>query len=132
MTTWSSNVPIAFSQAVLGATVTIETLDGDEQVEVRPGTSTRPGRADARARGSPTCAAGDAGELRVQFVVETPTDLTKEQEELAPALRRRAWRAVAPPWRGIVLQDPVRIRLTGRARCTSRAPGAERLAGPAS
>ena len=92
-------VPIAFSQAVLGATVTIETLDGDEQIEVPAGTPT--GHVvRLRGQGIPHVRGRGRGELRVHLVVVTPTDLTKEQEELLRQFAAERGEQVAPPGEG--------------------------------
>jgi len=79
-------VPIAFTQAVFGAAINVATLDGDEEIEVAPGTVTGD-VVRLRGRGIPHVRGRGRGELRFQFVVTTPTDLTKEQEDL---LRRFA------------------------------------------
>ena len=92
-------VPIAFTQAVLGTTVTIETLDGDEQIEVPAGTST--GHVvRLRGRGIPHVRGRGRGELRVHLVVATPKDLTKEQEELLRQFATERGEQVAPPGEG--------------------------------
>ncbi len=92
-------VPIAFSQAVLGASMTIETLDGDEDVEIPAGTPT--GHVvRMRGRGIPHVRGRGRGELRVHFVVVTPTDLSKEQEELLRRFASERGEQVAPPGEG--------------------------------
>jgi molecular chaperone DnaJ len=92
-------VPIAFSQAVLGATVTIETLDGDEELEIPAGTPT--GHVvRLRGKGIPHVRGRGRGELRVHFVVVTPDDLTKEQEELLRRFAAERGEQVAPPGEG--------------------------------
>jgi molecular chaperone DnaJ len=96
----SVTLPIAFSQAVLGATLTLETLDGTEQVEVAAGT--RSGQVlRMRGKGIPHVRGRGRGELRVRFVVETPTDLTKEQEELLRRFAAERGEDVAPPSEGL-------------------------------
>jgi molecular chaperone DnaJ len=92
-------VPIAFTQATLGATVTVETLDGDEQVEVPPGTSTGH-LIRMKARGIPHVRGRGRGELRIQFIVRTPSELTKEQEELLRRFAAERGENVAPPGEG--------------------------------
>jgi molecular chaperone DnaJ len=92
-------VPIAFTQATLGATITVETLDGDEQVEVSPGTPS--GHVvRLRGRGIPHVRGRGRGELRVHLEIVTPTDLTKEQEELLRRLATERGEEVAPPGEG--------------------------------
>jgi molecular chaperone DnaJ len=94
-------VPIAFSQAVLGATVGVETLDGEEQVEVAPGTTS--GQVlRMRNKGIPHVRGRGRGELRLRFSVDTPTDLTKEQEELLRRFASERGEEVAPPSEGFL------------------------------
>lgn len=92
-------VPIAFSQAVLGASVTIETLDGEEQLDIPAGTPTGD-VVRLRGKGIPHVRGRGRGELRVHFVVVTPTDLTKEQEELLRRFATERGEQVAPPGEG--------------------------------
>jgi len=93
-------VPIAFTQAVLGTSLTIDTLDGAEQIEVPAGTPT--GHViRMRGRGIPHVRGRGRGELRVNLVVVTPTDLTKEQEELLRRFAAERSEEVAPPGKGV-------------------------------
>jgi molecular chaperone DnaJ len=92
--------PIAFSQAVLGAIVTIETLDGEEQVELPPGTQS--GQIlRLRGRGIPHVRGRGRGELRVRWVIETPKELTKQQEELLRQFASERGEEVSPPSEGL-------------------------------
>jgi molecular chaperone DnaJ len=93
------SVPIAFTQAVLGTTVTVETLDGEEQIEVPAGTSTGY-VVRLRGQGIPHVRGRGRGEMRVHFVIATPTDLTKEQEELLRKFAEERGEQVAPPGEG--------------------------------
>ncbi len=77
----------AFTQAALGATLDIETLDGTETIEVSPGTQT--GKVvKIRGRGVPHVRGRGRGDLHVEIVVDTPTSLDKEQERLLRELAR--------------------------------------------
>lgn len=77
---------VSVTQAALGATPQFETLDGPETLTVPPGTQT--GHViRLRGKGVPHVRGRGRGDLHVHVVVDTPTDLTKEQEEL---LRRLA------------------------------------------
>jgi molecular chaperone DnaJ len=77
---------VAMTQAALGTTVVLETLDGEEELAIPPGTQT--GKVfRLRGRGVPHVHSRSRGDLLVEVVVDTPTDLTEEQEEL---LRRLA------------------------------------------
>jgi molecular chaperone DnaJ len=92
-------VPIAFTQATLGASIEVETLDGTEQIDVAPGTVS----GDVmrmKGKGIPHVRGRGRGELRFRFVVTTPTDLTKEQEELLRQFAADRGEPVAAPETG--------------------------------
>jgi molecular chaperone DnaJ len=77
---------ISMAQAALGVHLPYETLDGSEDLVVPAGTQT--GRVfRLRGRGVPHVDGRGRGDLLVQIVVDTPTRLSKEDEEL---LRRFA------------------------------------------
>ncbi len=72
---------VAFTQAALGATVELETLDGVEQITVQPGTQS--GKVlRLRGKGVPHLRGRGRGDLHVRIVVDTPTGLPREQEVL--------------------------------------------------
>ena len=75
-------VPISFTQAALGATIQVPTLDGMVDYEIPEGTQT--GREFIlRDKGIPEVGnSRRRGNERFTVVVETPTRLTKEQKEL--------------------------------------------------
>ena len=75
-------VPISFTQAALGATIQVPTLDGKVEYEIPEGTQT--GREFIlREKGIPEVNnPRRRGNHRFTVVVETPTHLTKEQKEL--------------------------------------------------
>ena len=75
-------VPISFTQAALGATIQVPTLDGKVSYEIPEGTQT--GREFVlREKGIPEVNnPRRRGNHRFTVVVETPTHLTKEQKEL--------------------------------------------------
>ena len=75
-------VPISFSQAALGGTIQIPTLDGKVDFDLPEGTQT--GSAfTLREKGIPMVNNPKRrGDQRFTVVVETPTRLTKEQKEL--------------------------------------------------
>ncbi len=73
--------PIAMTQAALGATLVIATIDGDETLEVAPGT--QPGeRTIIKGRGVPSLRTGRRGDLHVHLQVEIPTRLSSEEAEV--------------------------------------------------
>lgn len=81
-----ASLHVAMTQAALGVTVAFETLDGPEELTVPAGTQS--GRElRLRGRGVPVLQGRGRGDLIVTVVVDTPDELTKEQDEL---LRRLA------------------------------------------
>lgn len=79
-------VPVPVTVAALGGQVEIPTLDGTETRDIEPGTQS--GHIlHLKNHGMPRLRGRGRGELVVLLKVETPTDLTEEQEEL---LRRFA------------------------------------------
>ena len=79
-------VQLPMTAAALGTSLTLTTLDGDEQIDIRPGTQSDT-RTTLRARGVPHLRGVGRGDLHVHVQVSTPTRLDDEQEEL---LRRLA------------------------------------------
>jgi molecular chaperone DnaJ len=67
--------------AALGTTVTVPTLDGEEELEVRPGT--QPGTVlTLRGKGMPSLRRGRRGDQRVVVNVVIPRKLSEEQRAL--------------------------------------------------
>jgi molecular chaperone DnaJ len=74
-------VTVPMTAAALGTALTIKTLDGEEQLEVRPGT--QPGATlRLRARGVPHLRGTGRGDLYVHLDVRTPIKLEPEQERM--------------------------------------------------
>ena len=93
------HVPMA--QAALGAHLRYETLDGTEDLVIPKGT--QPGRVfRLRGRGVPDVNGRGRGDLLVQVVVDTPTDLTKEQEDILRLFAAARGEEVAPPETGFL------------------------------
>jgi len=85
---------ISIAQAALGTKVTIPTIEGDEQVEIKPGT--QPG-AEIRLRGKGVPhlrRANVRGDLHVFVKVAVPTKLNKKQRELLEELAATSGEAV--------------------------------------
>jgi molecular chaperone DnaJ len=74
-------MPIAFTQAALGAQIDVPTLDGPVKLKIPAGTQS--GKV-FRLRGHGVAALNGAGrgDQHVRVVVETPTKLTREQKDL--------------------------------------------------
>jgi molecular chaperone DnaJ len=77
---------VSVTQAALGSTPSFETLDGPETLSIPPGTQTGY-VVRLRGKGVPHVRGRGRGDLHVHVVVDTPTNLTKSEEEL---LRRLA------------------------------------------
>ncbi|HVU74055.1 MAG TPA: molecular chaperone DnaJ [Mycobacteriales bacterium] len=72
---------LPMTAAALGTTIKLETLDGDEDVHVKPGTQTGT-VVTVRGKGVPRLRSTGRGDLYVHVSVTTPTHLDPEQEEL--------------------------------------------------
>ena len=84
------------SQAALGALLSVETLDGPEELVVPAGT--QPGRVfRLRGRGVPSLRTGRRGDLLVEIVVEIPSKLSAEEAELLVQLATLRGEDVADP-----------------------------------
>jgi molecular chaperone DnaJ len=74
-------LPITYTQAVLGATIEVPTLDGRDELRIPAGTQS--GEVfRRRGRGMPDPRTSATGDLLVQTYIETPKKLTARQEEL--------------------------------------------------
>lgn len=74
-------LPIAVTQAALGAVILLETLDGPLEVKISPGTQS--GRElRFRGKGVPHANGRGRGDLIVFVLVETPTELSDEDSAL--------------------------------------------------
>jgi molecular chaperone DnaJ len=94
-------MPVAVTQAALGTSFDFETLDGTEEINVPPGT--QGGRElRLRGRGVPHLDGRGRGDLVLRIQVETPTSLTKEQEELLRQFAEARDEVVHPPEEGLL------------------------------
>jgi len=79
---------LPMTAAALGTTVKLETLDGEESIDVEAGTQSGT-VVTLRARGVPHLSRGvGRGDLHVHIDVETPTRLDPQQEQLLRDLAR--------------------------------------------
>ena len=86
---------IPFTQAALGVQIPFETLDGSEDLVLPRGTQT--GRVfRLKGRGVPHVNGRGRGDLLVQVIVDTPHDLTREEEELLRQIAELRGDDVAP------------------------------------
>ncbi|MGH9304407.1 MAG: molecular chaperone DnaJ [Acidimicrobiales bacterium] len=92
---------ISFPQAALGAQVVVPTLEGDERIEVPPGTQA--GKVIRLAgRGIPRLRARGRGDLLARVVVETPTKMSKEEEQLVRRIAELRGEDVSEPETGLL------------------------------
>ena len=74
-------VPISFTQAALGATIDVPTLDGKVKMKIPSGTQS--GKVfRLRGKGIPHLNGYQRGDQHVRVTVEVPEKLTKKQREL--------------------------------------------------
>jgi len=80
-------VPLKFTQAILGTTLKVPTLDGEEKIKIPPGT--QPGTTfRLKGKGIPHLRGSGRGDLFVQVILTIPTKLTREQRRLVEELDR--------------------------------------------
>ncbi len=88
-------VPISYTQAVLGTSVEIPLINGKNTLEVPPGT--QPGEViRLRAKGMPDPRGGRHGDLHVEMKVMVPKKLSPEHETLLRQLAEREQSEVHP------------------------------------
>ena len=84
-----TTVDLTVTQAALGATITVPTLDGEAELEFEPGT--QPGEIRVlRGRGLPVLQGFGRGNQRVLVNVTVPRRLTEEQRRLLEEFERLA------------------------------------------
>ena len=90
---------VSLTQAALGASLSVETLEGPEQLAVPPGT--QPGHLfRLKGRGVPSLRGRGRGDLLVRLEVEVPQRLGAEEAELLRKLAELRGEEVAPPDEG--------------------------------
>jgi molecular chaperone DnaJ len=98
-------IPISYTQATLGATIEVPTLNGREELKVPAGTQT--GEVfKLRGRGMPDPRHRGVGDLLVQTNIETPKTLTQRQEELLRELAELEHANVSPHRRNFIPEEP--------------------------
>ncbi|MGA8115369.1 MAG: molecular chaperone DnaJ [Actinocatenispora sp.] len=89
-------VVLPMTAAALGTQMTLKTLDGEENVEVKAGTQ-HGSTLKIRGKGVPRLRGAGRGDLFVHLEVKTPTKLDPEQERLLKELSRlRGEEAIEP------------------------------------
>ena len=110
---------LSITQATLGAQVPIVTPDGEELLDIKPGT--QPGtEIRRRGKGVPHLRRpGSRGDLHVLVDVDVPTRLTDRQRELLEAFAAESGEATADPGSG----PPSGTRAGARTRKGKRSLG---------
>ena len=90
------DLSLSIAQAALGTRVRIPTIEGEEELEIRPGT--QPGtEIRMRGRGVPHLRRASArGDLHVMIRVAVPTKLSKRQRQLLEELAAESGEVVLP------------------------------------
>lgn len=78
-------VPVAATDAIVGTTATVPSLDGDQEVKVKKGTQ-HGDRVVLRGKGLPALHGGPRGDLYVLFRIVVPTHLGRAERKLAEEL----------------------------------------------
>jgi molecular chaperone DnaJ len=92
---------VPLTQAVLGAHLSFDTLDGEEDLVIPRGTQS--GRVfRLRNRGVPHVEGRGRGDLLVRVSVDTPSDISREEEQLLRQLAELRGESVAPPDTGFL------------------------------
>lgn len=94
-----ADVHVAATQAALGASVSFDTIDGPEILRIAAGTQS--GKViRLRDRGVPRLQGRGRGDLLLTVAVDTPTDLSSEEEDLLRRLAQLRGEDVEPPGEG--------------------------------
>lgn len=99
-TTLATRVPISFTKAALGGSITIPGLDGDEVVMEIPSGIQSGKQLRHRGAGMPVLQGRGRGDMVVEIAVETPTKLSKEQRALLEQFRELETGEECPESRG--------------------------------
>ena len=88
-------VPISFTQAALGATIDVPSLDGTKRLKIPP--STQYGSIfRIKGQGLPDVRTGRCGDELVQITIETPTKLNVKQQQLLREFAKTENKSVCP------------------------------------
>ncbi len=85
---------VSIAQAALGTKITVPTIEGEEEVEIKPGTQPN-AEIKLRGKGVPHLRrAGQRGDLHVMVDVQVPTKLSKKARDLLTAYAEESGDAV--------------------------------------
>ncbi len=89
------DAPVSIAQAALGTRITVPTVEGSEEVEIKPGTQPNT-EIRLRGKGVPHLRrTGQRGDLHVMVDVTVPTKLSRKARELLAAYAEEAGEPVA-------------------------------------
>lgn len=88
-------VPVSFTQAALGATIDVPSLDGMKQLKVPPGTQYG-NIFRIKGQGLPDMRTRRTGDELVQIIIETPTKLNTKQQEMLREFAKTENKRVSP------------------------------------
>lgn len=86
------DLPIAFTDAILGTEIEIPTLVGKATLKVPPGTHTGQ-MFRLKGKGFPEVGGYGSGDMLVKAIVDVPKEMTKDEQELISKLSQAAKRA---------------------------------------
>jgi len=92
-------VPLSFTQAALGATIDVPSLDGTKSLKIPPGTQYG-SLFKIKGQGLPDMRSRQVGDQLVQIIIETPAKLNAEQQELLREFAKTENKTVSPKSRG--------------------------------
>ena len=95
-------LPITFPQAALGASLSVPTVEGEEEVDVPAGAQSGQ-EIRLRGKGVPRLRGAGRGDLHVILNVVVPTKLSRRERELLRELGEESGPAVVPKGSGSVL-----------------------------
>lgn len=80
-------IPVSFTQAILGAEIEIPTLFGKAQIKIPMGTHT--GQVlRLKGKGFPKMGTGTAGDMLVRVLVDTPNKISAKEKEMLEELSK--------------------------------------------
>ncbi|MHC4285637.1 MAG: molecular chaperone DnaJ [Planctomycetota bacterium] len=88
-------VPISFTQAALGTTIDVPSLDGPRGLKISSGTQYG-SVFRIKGQGLPDIRTGRTGDELVQIIIETPTKLNAKQKELLREFAKTENKTVSP------------------------------------
>jgi molecular chaperone DnaJ len=94
-------VPISFTQAALGTTIEVPSLNGTRRLKIPPGTQYG-SIFRIKGQGLPDVRTGRSGDQLVQITIETPAKLNSKQQELLREFAKTENRTVSPKSKGFL------------------------------